>query len=55
MIGSGIRMIDEQTPLFEIMVNMCRTITPNTPLMFNAAPGTMTKCLERLYGASFSR
>lgn len=38
-IGAGVRLHPEYTGLFETIVNMCRTIAPSLPLMFNGGPG----------------
>ncbi|KAI8634922.1 hypothetical protein F5Y19DRAFT_410867 [Xylariaceae sp. FL1651] len=49
-IGAGLRVIPQYTGLFETMVNMCRTIAPSIPLMFNDGPGSSTESLERVLG-----
>ncbi|KAI3337015.1 hypothetical protein HD806DRAFT_475415 [Xylariaceae sp. AK1471] len=49
-IGAGVRLNVEHTALFETMVNMCRTITPSVPLMFNDGPGGSAETLERVLG-----
>ncbi|KAJ8123703.1 hypothetical protein ONZ43_g405 [Nemania bipapillata] len=37
-IGAGVRLHPDYTALFETIVNMCRTIAPSAPLMFNDGP-----------------
>jgi len=49
-IGAGVRFNSEHTALFETMVNMCRTIAPNVPLMFNDGPGGSTETVQRVLG-----
>jgi hypothetical protein len=49
-IGAGVRFNGEHTVLFETMVNMCRTIAPNVPLMFNDGPGGSAETVQRVLG-----
>jgi hypothetical protein len=49
-IGAGVRLNPEHTALFETMVNMCRTIAPSVPLLFNDRPGGSAETLERVLG-----
>lgn len=45
-IGAGVRLHPEYTSLFETIVNMCRTIAPSAPLLFNDGPGGSTATSE---------
>ena len=47
MIGSGLRLIPQQTPLFESVVNMCTRVSPDAVFMFNYGPGTNWETLQR--------
>ncbi|KAI1122900.1 hypothetical protein F5Y10DRAFT_252940 [Nemania abortiva] len=49
-IGAGVRLQTDYTGLFETIVNMCRTITPSVPLMFNDGPDGSAATIERLLG-----
>ncbi|KAI8950860.1 hypothetical protein F4801DRAFT_578977 [Xylaria longipes] len=50
MIGAGVRLVPEQTHLFEKMVDVCRRVAPNIPFMFNSGPDTHCQALERAFG-----
>ncbi|KAI1109978.1 hypothetical protein F5Y14DRAFT_430492 [Nemania sp. NC0429] len=49
-IGAGVRLHPEYTSLFETIVNMCRTIAPSVPVLFNDGPGGSAVTIERLFG-----
>ncbi|KAJ8117900.1 hypothetical protein OPT61_g996 [Boeremia exigua] len=50
MIGSGLRLIPEQTALFEDAVDVCRRVKPDAVLMCNSGPGTNLDTLHRNLG-----
>ncbi|KAI0455685.1 hypothetical protein F5B21DRAFT_471285 [Xylaria acuta] len=49
-IGAGVRLNPDYSALFETIVNLCRTIAPSVPLMFNNGPGGSVETLERVLG-----
>ncbi|KAI0539841.1 hypothetical protein GGR58DRAFT_462979 [Xylaria digitata] len=49
-IGAGVRFHPDYTVLFETIVNMCRTIAPSVPLLFNNGPGGSSETIERVLG-----
>ena len=52
IVGSGLRLIPDQTAVFEAVVNTIRTLAPATPMLFNEGPGTNIEALERTFGKS---
>lgn len=50
LIGSGLRLIPQQTALFESVVDVCRRASPDARLMFNSGPGTNWETLQRNIG-----
>jgi hypothetical protein len=51
MIGSGLRLIPEQTELFENVVDVVRRLSPGSVMMFNDGPGGNWEALRRNEGA----
>ena len=47
MIGSGLRLIPPQTPLFEKVVNVARRASPGSVVMFNDGPGGNFEAIMR--------
>ncbi|KAI1281416.1 hypothetical protein F5Y07DRAFT_296020 [Xylaria sp. FL0933] len=45
-IGAGVRLNPTHTAMFERIVNMCGTIAPGVPLMFNDGPDGSSKTGE---------
>ncbi|KAI1351697.1 hypothetical protein F5Y01DRAFT_282367 [Xylaria sp. FL0043] len=45
-IGAGVRLNPTHTAMFERIVNMCGTIAPGVPLMFNDGPDGTSKTGE---------
>ncbi len=50
ILGSGLRLIPQQTALFESAVDACQRVKPDTLLMFNSGPGTNWDTLQRNLG-----
>lgn len=53
MIGAGGRMEASLTPLFERLINIARTETPNSVLCFNTGPGTIVEAVRRWWPDTF--
>jgi hypothetical protein len=51
MIGSGLRIIPEQTEFFEQAMDVIRRLSPGSVLMFNDGPGGNWEALRRNEGA----
>lgn len=51
MIGAGLRMAEEHTPLFERLVNLLVELVPGVRFCFNTSPETTIDALRRLTGA----
>jgi hypothetical protein len=51
MIGAGLRMAEEHTPLFEKVVNLLVELVPGVRFCFNTAPETTIDALRRVIGA----
>ncbi|KAI1302669.1 hypothetical protein F5Y03DRAFT_396425 [Xylaria venustula] len=49
-IGAGVRLNPEHTAVFEHIVNLCATLAPGVPLMFNDGPDGSSKTIERVLG-----
>jgi hypothetical protein len=47
MVGSGLRLVPEQTELFEKVMNVVRRVSPESMLMFNDGPGGNYEALKR--------
>lgn len=47
VIGGGVRLERSLTPLFEKLVNMCRTVSPDSVLCFNTGPDTTVDAVLR--------
>ncbi|KAI0476290.1 hypothetical protein GGR56DRAFT_674765 [Xylariaceae sp. FL0804] len=47
VVGAGVRLIPELTPLFEAVVDACRRVAPDVPVVFPRAPGAVTEALQR--------
>lgn len=47
MIGAGLRMVAEHTPLFERMVNLLNGLSPGIVFCFNTSPDTTIDALRR--------
>ncbi|TGJ82015.1 hypothetical protein E0Z10_g6737 [Xylaria hypoxylon] len=45
-IGAGVRLHPKYTALFETIVNMCKTVAPSVPLLFNDGPGGSAETSE---------
>ncbi|KAI1085203.1 hypothetical protein F5B20DRAFT_575674 [Whalleya microplaca] len=50
LIGAGVRILPEYSVLFEKLVDLSRTIVPDVPILFPAAPGTTGEALGRVFG-----
>lgn len=46
-VGSGLRLLQPHTVLFENVVDVCRRLAPGSVLMFNDGPGTSWDAVER--------
>ncbi|KAI1824876.1 hypothetical protein F4861DRAFT_223130 [Xylaria intraflava] len=53
IIGAGVRVHPDYTVLFETLVNLCHTVAPNIPLLFNDGPSGSSKALERVFKVPF--
>lgn len=51
MIGAGLRMAEEHTPLFEKVVNLLVELVPGVRFCFNTSPETTIDALRRIIGA----
>lgn len=47
MIGAGVRLDPELTPLFEVLVETTRELAPRAKLCFNVGPSTTAEAVQR--------
>jgi hypothetical protein len=52
MIGAGVRMAPQNTPLFEKLVNVAHTDAPQAKLCFNTKPTDTAEAIQRWVPAS---
>ncbi|MEU0970591.1 hypothetical protein ABZ357_36200 [Streptomyces sp. NPDC005917] len=47
LIGAGVRLDPELTPLFEVLVNITHELAPGAKLCFNVSPSTIAEAVQR--------
>lgn len=51
MIGAGVRLIPENTPLFEKLINVVHECAPGAKLCFNTGPTDSAQAVQRWFPA----